>query len=214
MPAFSQDFLNFLKADSKLSPSLILTSAILTHPTFPNGFFFYKICRMKQTMIALAGTQEFDEKMMTLALKLAEKSEAIGEVPIGAVITDKNGVILAKATNLRESKCTVLGHAELVAIHRANQKLQSWRLNDCTLYVTLEPCFMCAAALVQSRISRVVFATPDPKGGALGSLQNLSNDFRLNHQFNVESGLMKDSASLLLKKFFKKKRHLKKQINS
>ncbi len=157
-------------------------------------------------MIANVGTQEFDDKMMILALKLAKKSEAIGEVPIGAIITAANGQILAQATNLRETRCTVLGHAELVAIHRANQKLQSWRLNDCTMYVTLEPCFMCAAALVQSRISRVVFATRDPKGGALGSLQNLSNDPRFNHQFNVESGLMADDASLILKNFFKKKR--------
>jgi tRNA(adenine34) deaminase len=161
---------------------------------------------MKQTMIALPGTQEFDEKMMILSLKLADKSEAMGEVPIGAVITNKNGVILAKATNLRESKCTVLGHAELVAIHRANQKLKSWRLTDCTLYVTLEPCFMCAAALVQARISRVVFAAHDPKGGALGSLQNLSNDPRFNHQFDVESGLFSEEASLMLKNFFKKRR--------
>jgi tRNA(adenine34) deaminase len=165
---------------------------------------------MEQTMIGAAGTQEFDEKMMLLALKLAKKSENIGEVPIGAIITDKNGMILAKTTNLREGKCTVLGHAELVAIHRANQKLQSWRLNECTLYVTLEPCFMCAAALVQSRISRVVFAAHDPKGGALGSLENFSADSRFNHQFKVDSGLMAEQASELLKKFFKKKRQLKK----
>ena len=165
---------------------------------------------MKQTMIGNVGTQEFDEKMMTLALKLAKKSEAIGEVPVGAVITDKNGLILAKATNLRETKCTVLGHAELVAIHRANQKIKSWRLIDCTMYVTLEPCLMCAAALQQSRISRVVFATHDPKAGALGSLENLSNDPRLNHQFNVDSGLRADKASQMLKNFFKLKRQNKK----
>lgn len=157
-------------------------------------------------MIAASVTQDFDAKMMKKALELAIKSEKKGEVPIGAVIVDRNGQILAQSTNLRETKCTVLGHAELVTIHRANQKLKSWRLNGCTLYVTLEPCLMCAAALVQSRISRVVFAATDPKGGGLGSLQNLSKDARLNHQFQVDHGLMSEESSLLLKKFFKMRR--------
>lgn len=147
-----------------------------------------------------------DEKFMRIAIRQAKLSEKIGEVPIGAIIVDKNGNILAKATNLRENKKTTLGHAELVAIHRACKKLDSWRLIDCTLYVTLEPCFMCAGALLQSRIARVVFASPDPKGGALETLANLGNDPRLNHRFSVTGGVLGEECSLLLKKFFRKKR--------
>lgn len=150
-----------------------------------------------------------DLKFMKLALRLAQQSEEKGEVPIGAIVVGKNGEILSKATNLRESVHSVLGHAELVAIHRANQKLKSWRLIDCTLYVTLEPCLMCAAALVQSRISRVVFGTQDPKGGGLGSLMNLSNDPRLNHRFEIHSGVLQTECSEQLKTFFKKKRNSK-----
>jgi tRNA(adenine34) deaminase len=149
-----------------------------------------------------------DEKFMAMALKLAKKAETKGEVPIGALIVDKQGKIIAKATNLRETKQTTLGHAELVAIHRACQKLQSWRLIDCTLYVTLEPCFMCAGALVQSRIGRVVYGAHDPKGGALTSLAKLGNDSRLNHKFQMTSGVLQTECSDVLKKFFKIKRRL------
>lgn len=165
--------------------------------------------RMKQTMSFQTRTQEFDAKMMKLALRLAQLSEKKGEVPIGAVLVDKNGDILAKSTNIRESSCTVLGHAELVVLHRANKMRKSWRLNDCTLYVTLEPCVMCAAALVQARIERVVYATPDPKGGALGSLMNLSNHPKLNHHFQLDHGLYAKESSDLLKNFFQKKRKSK-----
>ncbi len=148
----------------------------------------------------------FDLKMMKKALDLARKSESLGEVPIGAVITDKNGKIIAQATNLRETKCTVLGHAELVAIHRACKVLGSWRLTDCTLYVTLEPCFMCAGALVQSRISRVVFGARDPKGGALVSLESLGSLDQLNHSFKTDEGILANECGLILKNFFKQKR--------
>lgn len=148
----------------------------------------------------------FDVKMMKRALDLARKSESIGEVPIGAVITDKNGKIIAQSTNLRETKCTVLGHAELAAVHRACKALGSWRLTDCTMYVTLEPCFMCAGALVQSRIGRVVFGTRDPKGGALVTMATLGNDSRLNHQFEITEGILSDECGNILKNFFKKKR--------
>lgn len=158
-------------------------------------------------------TQDFDENfdllMMRKALNLAKKSEQKGEVPIGALIVDKNGEIIATGTNLRESKQTVLGHAELIALHRACKAKNSWRLNDCTLYVTLEPCFMCAGALVQSRISRLVFGASDPKGGAITSLANLGTDNRLNHRFQITEGILQEECSLLLKKFFKKKRNLK-----
>ena len=147
-----------------------------------------------------------DEKFMRLALKQAKLSQKIGEVPIGALIIDQNGKIISRSTNLREKQKTTLGHAELVAIHRACKKLDSWRLLGCTLYVTLEPCFMCAGALVQSRISRVVFATPDPKGGALESLSQLGKDSRLNHQFEVTGGILAAECSSLLKSFFREKR--------
>lgn len=147
-----------------------------------------------------------DEKFMRIAIRQAKLSEKIGEVPIGAIIVDKNGTVLVKATNLREKEKTTLGHAELVAIHRACKKLDSWRLVDCTLYVTLEPCYMCAGALLQSRISRVVFASHDPKGGALETLAQLGNDPRLNHRFSVTGGVLGEECSQLLKKFFKKKR--------
>ncbi len=149
---------------------------------------------------------QVDHAYMRKALDLAKQSETLGEVPIGALVVDEAGVILSKATNMREKNTSVLGHAEIVALHRACKKRKSWRLNGCTLYVTLEPCFMCAGALVQSRIARVVFGAFDPKGGALGSLTDLSVDQRLNHNFSVTSGVLAEESSLLLKNFFKAKR--------
>ncbi len=149
---------------------------------------------------------QIDLKFMKKAMALARKSELAGEVPIAALIVDKDGKIISQSMNLRETKTTVLGHAELVALHRACKKLGSWRLTDCTMYVTLEPCFMCAGALVQSRLARVVFATHDPKGGAMGSLADLSCHEKLNHRFAVTSGVLADESSLMLKTFFKKKR--------
>lgn len=154
---------------------------------------------------------EKDMEIMKAALNLARKASLSGEVPVAALVVNELGQVISQAINIREKKQTVLGHAELVAIHRASQKLKSWRLINCTLYVTLEPCFMCASALVQARIKRVVFATHDPKGGALGSLENFSKDKRLNHQFEVQAGLFADESSLLLKNFFKQRR---KKINS
>jgi tRNA(adenine34) deaminase len=151
-----------------------------------------------------------DLDFMEMAIGLAVQSESIGEVPIGALIVDETGKVIAKATNLREKNLTVLGHAEIVALHRACKKKKSWRLTGCTLYVTLEPCFMCAGALVQSRIKRVVFGAFDPKGGALGTLSNLAADPRLNHQFAVLGGVHAESCGQLLKDFFKKKRALNK----
>lgn len=153
-----------------------------------------------------------DLDFMEMAIDLAKTSEAKGEVPIGAVIVDETGKIIAKATNLRETNLTVLGHAELVAIHRACKKLKTWRLTNCTLYVTLEPCHMCAGALVQSRIKRIVFGAFDPKGGATGTLSNLHSDPRLNHQFEAKGGVKQEECAHLLKAFFKKKRASKKAL--
>lgn len=150
--------------------------------------------------------QQVDERFMRLALKQAHKAIELDEVPIGAIIVNKSGKIIANAHNLRETKHTTLGHAELVAIHRACQKLKSWRLLDCTLYVSLEPCFMCAGALVQARVGRVVFGAADPKGGALKSLASLHEHPQLNHQFKVTAGVLENECSDLLKKFFKNKR--------
>jgi tRNA(adenine34) deaminase len=147
-----------------------------------------------------------DEKFMQLALKKARQAALLGEVPVGAVLVGPEGQILSQVGNKRETLNSTLGHAELMAIHRACQKLDSWRLIDCTLYVTLEPCFMCAGALVQSRIGRVVFGALDPKGGALLSLAQLGQDTRLNHQFEITAGVLAEECSQILKNFFKKKR--------
>lgn len=152
---------------------------------------------------------QIDVKFMKMALKLARQSEHNGEVPIAALVVDKNGKIISKSSNLREQHTTVLGHAELVALHRACKKRGSWRLADCTLYVTLEPCFMCAGALVQTRIARVVFAAHDPKTGAVGSIADLSAHEKLNHRFEITSGVLADESSQLLKDFFRKKRKSK-----
>ncbi|MFN3455513.1 MAG: nucleoside deaminase [Pseudobdellovibrio sp.] len=156
---------------------------------------------------------ELDKKYMKLALKLAKKAEIKGEVPIGAVLVAGDGSILSTAINSREELHTVLGHAELMALHRACKKRKSWRLTDCTLYVTLEPCFMCAGALYQARVKRVIYATPDPKGGALKSLASLADDSRLNHRYIAQDGLFAEESSLMLKNFFKQKRNKKKSLN-
>jgi|SRR5690625_4554013 len=147
-----------------------------------------------------------DEKYMQLAILQAKKAENIGEVPIGAIIVYRDEVI-AKGYNIRESTQSTLSHAELVAIREANKQLGSWRLADCTLYVTLEPCPMCAGAIVQSRMKRVVFGASDPKAGCAGTLMNLLNEGKFNHQVIVTSGILEKECSSLLTNFF---RHLRK----
>lgn len=146
-----------------------------------------------------------DEYWMSEALKLARFAESLGEVPVGALLV-VNGKLVAKAMNRRETWLTPLGHAELICLHRASKKLKSWRILQSTLYVTLEPCVMCAGALVQSRVSRVVYGATDPKGGAINSLFSIGNDKRLNHQFAVTGGVMEKECSELLKNFFKSRR--------
>jgi tRNA(adenine34) deaminase len=150
-----------------------------------------------------------DEKWMAVALEQAHIAEGLAEVPIGAVIV-KEGEIIAKGYNRREIDGDPLAHAELIAIKEASEKLAAWRLSGCTLYVTLEPCPMCAGAIVQSRIETVVFGTPDPKAGCVGSLMNLLQDERLNHQVQVIEGVLQQQCSEILKSFFRKLR-LKKQ---
>ena len=146
-----------------------------------------------------------DKFWMNYAISLAKTGASVDEVPVGAVIV-KNGELISTGTNLREALNSATGHAEIVALTKANEILKSWRLLDCTLYVTLEPCLMCAGALYQSRISKVVYGAKDPKGGALGSLYKINEDERLNHQFEVESGILEEECSQILKDFFRNKR--------
>lgn len=139
---------------------------------------------------------------MKLAIAEAKKAAKINEVPIGAVIVYKDSVI-AKGYNVRETSQKTLSHAELITIQEANQKIGSWRLEDCILYVTLEPCPMCAGAILQSRIKRVVFGAFDQKAGCAGTLINLLDDDRFNHQVEVKGGVLEEECALLLKDFFK-----------
>lgn len=145
------------------------------------------------------------EDWMRLCLSLAETAAALGEVPVGAVLVHQNKAI-ATGFNLREINHDACAHAELLAIHRASKVLNRWRLSDCDLYVTLEPCVMCAGALSQARVRHVYFGAKDPKGGALGSLYQIHEDQRLNHRFPITSGILEEECGQLLKTFFKARR--------
>ena len=147
-----------------------------------------------------------DEKWMKKALALAKQAAARGEVPVGAVLVSPDGTMISSASNVRETLATTLGHAELVAIHRASKKLHTWRLEDCTLYVTLEPCVMCAGAIQQARLGRVVYGATDPKGGAVESLYKVLQDPRLNHQVEVSTGVLAKECAELLTGFFQSRR--------
>jgi tRNA(adenine34) deaminase len=153
--------------------------------------------------------EAFDVAMMTQALELAREAAEMGEVPVGAVIV-RDGQILAKAYNLRETLKDPTAHAERVALTLAAQALGDWRLEDCTLYVTLEPCVMCAGAIVLSRIERLVYGTSDPKAGACRSLYRLLDDPRLNHRVRQTAGVLAFESGLLLSHFFQEKRTTRK----
>ncbi len=142
-----------------------------------------------------------DQKYMKEALRLAKKAAARGEVPVGAVLV-KEGKIIARGYNRRECDQDGLAHAELIAIRRACKKIGFWRLNDCTLYVTLEPCPMCTGAIINTRIPRVVFGCSDPKGGAMGGLCDL-NQYPWNHHPQIEKGVLEEECAAVLKDFFK-----------
>lgn len=142
---------------------------------------------------------------MAHALQLAKEAEAQGEVPVGAVVV-RRGRVLGEGHNRTVSEVDPTAHAEVVAIRAAAGELGDWRLIECTLYVTLEPCAMCAGAIVLSRVPRVVFATPDPKAGMCGSLGNLLQDSRLNHRCAVTSGVRGEESSELLTAFFRARR--------
>ena len=138
---------------------------------------------------------------MELALAEARKTEALGEVPIGAVIV-REGEVVGRGYNRRETDGDPLGHAEILAIREAARRVGGWRLTGCSIYVTLEPCAMCAGALVASRIERLVYGAKDPKAGYCGSLGNLVQDVRLNHRLEVVGGVLERECGDLLRGFF------------
>lgn len=145
---------------------------------------------------------------MSFALAQARSAAALGEVPVGAVVT-LAGEIVGTGFNSREAAQDPLGHAEVIAIAAASRRLRSWRLENCELYVTLEPCIMCAGALLQARIRRLVFACADPKAGAVASLYRLCEDQRLNHQLPVTGGVLAEQSAVMLADFFSRLRSKK-----
>ena len=153
------------------------------------------------------------EKFMKLAIKEALKAQNKDEVPIGAIIV-KEGKVIARGHNLRESKQVASAHAEMIAIDKACKKLGTWRLEGCTLYVTLEPCPMCTGATILSRLDKVVYGANDPKGGCIESCIKMYEQKGFNHYPQYESGILKEECSLLLSNFFRKKREKKKQKKS
>jgi tRNA(adenine34) deaminase len=150
-----------------------------------------------------------EEKFMKAALKEAKKAYDKLEVPVGAVIV-KDRKIIARAHNLKETKNDTTKHAEILAIQKASKKLNSWRLIDCEMYVTLEPCSMCAGALINSRIKKVYIGASDQKTGAVGSVFNLLEDYTFNHKVEYEKGVLQDECESILKEFFKELRKIKK----
>lgn len=152
-----------------------------------------------------------DRRAMERALQLAREAAAVGEAPIGAVVYETaTGRTFAEAHNTRETENDPAGHAELLAIRAAAQAIGDWRLNDCTLVVTLEPCAMCAGAIVNARVGRLVYGATDPKAGAVESLYALCQDERLNHRIHPIAGLCAEESGDLLREFFRARRDEKK----
>ena len=151
-----------------------------------------------------------DEKYMAEAIKQAKKAQKINEVPIGCVIV-QNEKIIARGYNKRNSKGCVLEHAEISALKKACKKTGDWRLEDCTMYVTLEPCQMCAGAIVQSRLNKIVIGSMNPKAGCAGSVINLLQMSQFNHQVEIQKGVLQEECSQLLTDFFKELRKNKKK---
>lgn len=159
---------------------------------------------MKQDADIVIKCQEMinrDIYFMKEALKEAKKAFNKNEIPVGCVIV-LDDQIIARGHNLRQTKKSVLGHAEIIAIQKANKKLDSWILENCTMYVTLEPCSMCAGAILQSRIKRLVFGAYEPKHGACGSIINILDNNEFNHQVEITSNVLENESSTLLKNFF------------
>ena len=153
---------------------------------------------------------ENKEKFMKEALKEAKKAYGKLEIPVGAVIV-KDGKIIARAHNQKETKFDTTKHAEILAIQKASKKLEAWRLIDCEMYVTLEPCSMCAGAIINSRIKKVYIGTLDEKTGAVGSVLNLFEDYTFNHKVDFEKGILQEECEQILKNFFKDLRKIKKE---
>ena len=145
---------------------------------------------------------------MKEAIKQAKKAAVIGDVPIGCVIVEDDKII-ARAYNQRNKKKTTLAHAELLAIQKASKKVNDWRLEDCTMYITLEPCQMCAGAIVQARIPKVVIGAMNPKAGCAGSVLNILQIDKFNHQVEIERGILEEECSQMLSDFFKELRQIK-----
>ena len=148
------------------------------------------------------------KRFMREAIKEAKKAEMMDEVPIGCVIV-KNNKVISRGHNIRESKQNPTGHAEIVAINKAAKKLNSWRLEDCDIYITLEPCIMCSGAIIQSRIKHIYFGAFDPKGGALGSSINVLDAKNINHHPEVTSSVLQEECSKIITNYFKSKREKK-----
>ena len=147
-----------------------------------------------------------DAEGMREALKEAAKAFRLGEIPIGAIICNKQGQIIARAHNLRETTCYATAHAEIIAIKKACQKIKNWRLCDLTLYVTIEPCPMCAGALFTSRIKRLVYGATDWRAGGCESVFNIVSNPYLPHQIEVRAGVLEDECSAIVKRFFQQRR--------
>ena len=156
-------------------------------------------------MTTPATAEKNDEAYMRMALEEAEAAAAEGEVPIGAVVVC-DGRVVARAHNRRETDADPSAHAEFSAMVAASRELGRWRLTGCTVYVTLEPCLMCAGLMVNARVDRCVYGAADPKGGAVGTLFDVSHDERLNHEFEVTPGVLADEAAELLRSFFRARR--------
>ncbi len=146
-----------------------------------------------------------DHRWMADALGLAEQAEAAGDVPVGAIIV-RAGEVLGRGYNRREAECDPTAHAEILALRDAAERVDLWRLDGATMYVTLEPCTMCAGALVNARVARLVYGASDPKGGACGSLYDIPGDTRLNHRIPTTSGVLADESARLLRAFFGERR--------
>ena len=147
-----------------------------------------------------------DIEYMKMALQMANHSGAMGEVPIGAVLIDHDGEVVASAGNNCISALDPVGHAEIRTLRLAAKKLGNYRLPGTTLYVTLEPCVMCAAALINARITRLVYGAPDPKGGGIASCYHINSDKKLNHYYEVTQGILAEECGELLRSFFRKRR--------
>lgn len=164
----------------------------------------------KYTSLPAAASADADRRFMREAIRLAKRAAAKGDVPIGCIIV-RNGAVIARGYNKRTAKGDVLCHAEILAIHKACRVLGDWRLEDCCLYVTLEPCPMCAGAIVQARIPRVVIGCMNPKAGCAGSILDLLQEPRFNHQAVIERDVLGTECAALMKEFFKQLRLLGKK---